>query len=250
MYLCKFNIDIDYMVKTTCTDVNLLQEQLRIPEFWAQVFGYANECKSIINKKLINKSDLLSEPLWFNNRLKISKKVIFMPNWTKSGILYIKDVFDNSGAFLSENALLGRLVSKSNWICELLKVKRVLNWIINNVDTSISSYIQIRKTWVLVDNNTRYCMKTQKCKFYYDILVGKKCEKNYMEKSWERLLNLDNIDWAKVYENQVWDITDRKLGEFNYCIKFYVILSLQDPKLVDGIRILMKNALFVMKNKP
>ncbi len=32
----------------------------------------------------------------------------------------------------------------------------------------------------------------------------------------ERIFELDNIKWEGIYINQVWEITDKKLGEFNY----------------------------------
>ena len=216
MYLNKINIDVEYMVKTTCTNIEHIQKLLKIPVFWAQVFGYSNECKSTIDKRLINKSELLAEPLWLNNRLKISKKTILLSNWTKSGILFIKDIFDNTGEIISEHSLLKKLICKSNWIAEFLKVKKALKWVIDNVDTSIAGYIQIKKTWVLLHNNSTFCMKTQNSKFYYDILIDKKFESNYMEKTWDRILNLDNIRWCDVYKEQVWNLTDKKLAEFNY----------------------------------
>ena len=39
-----------------------------------------------------------------------------------------------------------------------------------------------------------------------------------MHKVWEREFNNNEIDWVKVYKNNTWGLTDRKLGEFKYKI--------------------------------
>ncbi len=106
MYLKKHNIDINYMAKTNISNPLLIQQLTGLPLFWAQVFGYANERKTITDEKLANASDLLSEPIWLNKRYKIAGKPIFISNWAKSQILFVKDVFDNTGNFINENQLL------------------------------------------------------------------------------------------------------------------------------------------------
>ena len=37
-----------------------------------------------------------------------------------------------------------------------------------------------------------------------------------MQTVWERVLDQPNIEWHKIYKRRVWDITDKKLAEFNY----------------------------------
>ena len=37
-----------------------------------------------------------------------------------------------------------------------------------------------------------------------------------MESAWERIFELDNINWEGICRDQVWEIVDKKLGEFNY----------------------------------
>ena len=42
------------------------------------------------------------------------------------GIIYIKDVFDSEGKFLSENSVFSQLSDTRNWIREYTLVKKVL----------------------------------------------------------------------------------------------------------------------------
>ncbi len=214
MYLQKFGIDINYLAKTTCKDANMLMDNLKLSKFWAQVFAFLNECKTIKETQLLNNSEFFSEPIWFNNRLLIANKPIFLSNWAKSNILYIKDLF-RDGSLLNEVQLQENLIYRTNWMAEYLKIKRILRPFLEIFDTGVARHINIKDQWVLLYRNTLYCTKTQKSRFYYNILISKKNVRNYMEKTWERTFDMD-IEWQKVYQNQVYNVQERKLGEFNY----------------------------------
>ena len=41
------------------------------------------------------------------------------------------------------------------------------------------------------------------------------------------LFNIQEINWENVYKYQVWDIKDKKLGEFNYKLICNIIEFLQ-----------------------
>ncbi len=189
MYLNKLNIDINYMTKTTIKSPKHIQELIGLPLFWAQVFGYANECKTVINKKLANTSDLLAEPLWLNVRYKISGKPIFISNWAKSGIRYVKDIFDNEGNYISEINLINMLINKANWMSELSRVKCMVKWTKNNIDTSMSKYVIIKHNWTLLHNKKLIKIQDLTSKLIYNILIDQKSERNYMESAWKEYLS-------------------------------------------------------------
>ncbi len=102
------------MFKTTVTNANYLAKILKIPLFWAEVFVYINQCKSIKDEPNIKSNDILSETIWFNCRYIHKKKPIFISNWAKSSIIYIKDLFDVHGNFISENFIFNKLTDKRN----------------------------------------------------------------------------------------------------------------------------------------
>ena len=224
MYLKKSNIDISYLLKSSTTNVKLLQDYLNIPQFWAQVFAYVNECKTMVNTELLNSNDFLSEPLWLNKRLCTNKKAVFISNWTKSNILYVKDLFDNTGEMKSENDILTILVNKRNWIAEYSQIKKMLKPFIRQFDTSNAQYIYIKKNWTLLDNDKVHTLTLKKSNFYYCILIGKKSIKNYMENVWEREFEA-NLDWKNIYTNQIWKTVDKKLAEFNYKLLTNIICT-------------------------
>ncbi len=223
-YLNKYGLDIEYLVKCTITDVNLLSKSLKIPLFWAQVFAYANQCKSIVNDNLLSDSNFLSEPIWLNERFKINKKPVFISNWSKSNIRYVKDLFDQQGNFITERNLLETLRHKTNWMTEYIKMKGIFNRLKNKFDTKNAKYINIKNRWTLLHNNAHYNLKTQKSRFYYDILINKKFVRNYMEHAWSRDFDME-ADWGQIYMNQVWKLTDKKLAEFNYKLLCNIICT-------------------------
>ena len=221
MRLSKKGIDCDYLVKSSCTQVDIIQNSLNIPSFWAKVFAYANECKSFKQNTVISDSEFLSEPIWFNKRLMLSNKPVFISNWTKSGILYVKDLYIN-GIFINENDCRDKLIYKANWMSEYIRVKKMFKKITHLFNTENAQFINIKKTWTLLNNNNLHCMKYQKSTFYYEILIKKKCIRNYMEKVWERDFNVE-INWQSIYITRVWKNVDRKLAEFNYKILCNII---------------------------
>ena len=125
-------------------------------------------------------------------------------------------MFDQEGNFVKENEIILMLRNSANWMAEYLKIKKILKKIRINFDTSIAHSLNIKKNWTITWKNTKYCLKTQKSKFYYQILIDHKYESNYMHKKWENEFTLENTDWKNIYKGRVWDLKDRKLAEFNY----------------------------------
>ena len=130
----------------------------------------------------MNNGEFLSEPIWLNKRFYIKNKPIFLSNWTKSGILYVKDLFDQNGRLLKEQRIYNMLIHKNNWIAEYFKIKKIFtSKVIKDIDTSQSKNINIKSNWTILVNNKITHVVSQKSNFYYNILIVKKRIKNYME---------------------------------------------------------------------
>ncbi len=215
MYLNKLGIDTNYLIKTSATDPELIRNKLKLPLFWAKVFAYANECKQFKSNKIINNSDLLSEPIWLNKRFYVRGKPIFVSNWTKSGILYVKDLYGQNGYLINEREINRKLQNKSNWIAEYSLIKKIFKKVCKNKNMSNANFINIKNNWSINIENKIHDIENLKSNFYYKILVENKSIKNYMESEWEKAFEYQ-INWNSVYQNQVWQIKERKLGEFNY----------------------------------
>ncbi len=51
---------------------------------------------------------------------------IYIKSWVNSNILYVKELFDESGVFLNENIIVQILVRTDNWMIEYLIVKKCI----------------------------------------------------------------------------------------------------------------------------
>ncbi len=216
-YLNKLGINLKFLFKCNCSDIKQLKRSLKLPLFWVEVFAFFNECKSVKENKLIKGNELLSEPIWLNKRFQHNDKPIFLSNWLKSGIIYVKDLFDINGIFISENYIYNNLIDKRNWIAQYSIVKDLFKKIPDDYSTINAKFVNIIDHWTLIHNNKVYNIINEKSKFFYDIFVDKKFERNYMESTWEKEFNIEKSMWKKIYQNQIW-IADKKVGEFKYKI--------------------------------
>ncbi len=200
MYLQKYGLDINYLLKSTVTNPNIFIKELKLPKFWAQMFASLNECKTIKSLDRQSDYDFLTMPLWFNNQIKFKNKILNFKSWSKSNLLYVRDLYKINGNFLSEDNLFQVLQNKSNWIREYSIIKEVLGDIHDNFNTENAMYIYLKPGWTILVNNSIHSLKTQKSSFFYKILIKKKFCKNYMQTVWERVLDQPNIEWHKIYK--------------------------------------------------
>ncbi len=227
MFLEKYSLNIEYLIKTHITSVKQLKASFNLPEFWAEMFCYNNECKSIKCLENMSSYEFLTSPIWFNNNFTFNDQTLYISNWTKSNILYVRDLINNDGELITEQELLNKLNIKRNWIREYFIVKNTFNPILMdlNFDTTLNNHVKIRNTWTILVNNNIYCLKTQKSKFYYEILVKQKFIPNYMEEVWENNFNLTQPNWPAIYHSKIWKINDKKLAEFNYKVLCNIIYT-------------------------
>ena len=72
--------------------------------FWNDFFSAHNE----LGKKYIpENSELLTEPLFWNENFKIGKKTFFFPDWINNNVLTVKALVKQDGTFKSLNEIIG-----------------------------------------------------------------------------------------------------------------------------------------------
>jgi len=67
--------------------------------FWQNVLEAWKSIEESFATKNYSIEEILSEPLWHNKHLK--SKCTLIKNWVKAGILFVKDILDGDGTFLS-----------------------------------------------------------------------------------------------------------------------------------------------------
>lgn len=101
-----------------------------LPEFYKEVVLAFNNCK---DKTFTN---LANQNIWLNKNICFKSKPLFFPNWTKGGLLLVKDLFNDNG-FKTVNEIKEKLASTNNFLCEYLMVKTALkkHYSRNNMQT-------------------------------------------------------------------------------------------------------------------
>ena len=64
----------------------------KMPKFYMDILKYANEIFSVSKSKCI---------LWNNSLIRIGNKTIFLKDWYEKGVMYIHDILNDAGAWLS-----------------------------------------------------------------------------------------------------------------------------------------------------
>ena len=117
-FCTKNNISLDYLLKTnenTIDDYTLIRN---MPTFYQELFVSFNKCKKEIPCSQISSDNFLQQPLWNNRYICYKGKSLCYTKWIKSGILYVKDMFDENGNFRTLEYLSIILTCKANWLCE------------------------------------------------------------------------------------------------------------------------------------
>ena len=199
-----------------------------IPEFYFDIFVSFNKSKYVKPIQLLNNTELLTQVIWGNVHFRLKNKTLYLKNCLSSKILFVGDLINENGNFLSETDLLQKLENKSNWISEYSILKKVFGRILNNFNTTVCRYINFTK----VLRNKSFLARNElieicKCssKLFYNLLLEKKFEKPYTEKMWMRKLNI-NIDsnfWSDIYLANSKSVQYSKFAEFKYKILMNIL---------------------------
>ena len=223
-FLQKKNFNYEILLKTNFRKKTQCDVALQLPDFYCNLLLAFNHCKYIKPTYKLTNMELLTQCIWGNEYFKSQGKTLFLINWIKSGFIYVKDLLDKDGMWLSEQELISKLQKKNNWIAELMIIKKAVGKYLQNKDFSNCKYIQDRRLNRLIFTTRlkTYNISEDNCnaKFFYTILRDKKFERPFSEKMWEKELNLtiQNHEWTNIYKNITNSIKYRKYSEFKFKI--------------------------------
>ena len=215
-----YNISVFDLIKTNEHNFNETEffRMLDLPQFYGNVFSAFNKCKMPIHIDNLNRDNFLSMFLWNNRLLQYKSKPLCFKNWIKSGILYTKDIFDESGEMHDILYFSNRIIKKNNILCEYYMLKNSVRAYIRKFDCSYAKYVTIKQdVKFLFRNNVVKLVNDAKCNFYYSILVDMKFQKPLNENRWKRLFDITgNSTWKQIYTSRKLRMTELRIAEFNY----------------------------------
>ena len=163
----------------------------------------------------MNSKDILQETIWNNKYFKNKGKTIYFKSWIKSGIRYVKDIFDRDG--LKDINKIGRqLCNKTNWLCEYAIISKNFRNLIKYIKPYEVEYINIKNKRLFHFHDKYSYIEDQKCKFFYEILVNDKFESPRYHKYYEQKFEICQSYWKNIYHHKIKLALDKNIAEFNY----------------------------------
>ena len=163
---------------------------------------------------------------------------MYNKNWAQSGYLYVKDLFDRNGGFVSEKDVTQKLKSSQNWMVEYLIIKKIILKVSLHFDTLFTMFTNIKRSLSMYAFGKTFNLKSIKCKDFYYVLIRKIFTRAHMESIWEKQFDLPRnvANWRVIYQRKVVNIPVKKIAEFNYKLLLNIlatasVVSKWNPKL-------------------
>ena len=187
----------------------------KVNPFWDDVF---KSYKDLHSKHKPNTSEeLLAEPLFSNEHLKIDKNTFYFQDWVEKGILTVKSLFKEDGSFLS----LNEFEEEYNFFPRPLDFFGCVSTIKRFARTQ---GIEIKHNKAFADPKVVSLLsgRLKGAKPIYNALLGN-IEKGNPCKTWENILEKE-IEWKKVFDT-INRIKETKLRWFQMKIVYRIIVS-------------------------
>ena len=219
-FLHRINFRLEHMTKMQFVDVKAFPVIKSLPKFYQDIVICFNNIKATKCKNG-QTSTFLSKMIWGNDEFTHKSKCLYLKNWINSGFIFVKDLFDKDGNFLTGKTICERLHCTQNWMSEYLLVKTCIMVRARNFDCTHSTYINTHKLYqnlYMNYGNKQYDIRELNSKFYYKILIEKKCGRNYTEKCWQKKFSVEifQSEWKDIYKSKVWKFPVKNIAEFNY----------------------------------
>ena len=210
-------VPLEMLMKTGSEFINAVKKDIK-NNFWIDTFS---AFQTIQDKTEIQSwYDLISQPIWNNNKIKVGNKTIFYKKWFKNNIVYISDLLDENGSFLSFENLQKIYKIKTNFL------------IYASLQNSIKSILASQKIIMQTDNpkpfipfNIKiFCTNKKGTKHIYNTLIAEKVIPLGKMK-WGKIFEISDNQWGKIYSYPFHQTKNSKLQWLQFRINNYILTT-------------------------
>ena len=213
-YLDLIGININWLFNTNFVSIKQMKVIVNVPIFYREVVTAYNKCK--LQNTLSSPGDILMQPLWGNMNLTINRKCLYFKQWSCQNIIYIKDVVNCDGSFLTEYQIKQKLQDTRNWIAEYFQVKKCVEKLLSKFNRILYTNVVVRTNYYMTTKEAKVNIVNQKSKFFYELLVNKEMVIPNHQHIWQECFYSENIIWSKVYQCKCINMPVTKLAEYNF----------------------------------
>ena len=198
---------------------NIKKMQINIPPFYKDVLRFWKELQ---NYSLPTTSqDAISEIFWNNENILVEGKSVCYNNWIKKGIVYIHNLIDNNGKFMSYASFISKYSISTDFVTYF--------GIINAIPKEWKDFIRACNHISNVDICERNVVDIGKGKSqdFYSILLKRKFVRPTAEIKFEQLdyLRDTEINWKQVWHLPYKVTIEEKLRVFQFKILHRIIAT-------------------------
>lgn len=190
--------NIEFPSEYLCSKLDAKHLQANIPAFYKDILI---DWFHLYSTKPVTCTDVHRETIWHNKYILIEQKPIMYKNWKKAGILYIHDIINAQGKFISAMQLATQhnLNPNSLFLMQYNSLKSAIpkTWIKILKD---NSPYEVPDNIPKIKINKLYKDITKlKCKDFYNVLIAKKEEKPTCNYKWEQIYENHSFNWENIY---------------------------------------------------
>ena len=222
-YLQRLGLTLDQVIQMNFRKTENFEAITFIPNFYQQILVSLNTCKKIKPSEKLTSTEFFSQPIWGNEYFKTRNQLLYLKNWVNSGILYVKDLFDKDGQFISERNILYTLQNTTNWISEYFILKNIFRkYTIHRFNPLDCLYLQpslCKNIKCYIDGRFIHPADIT-TKDSYRTLIQKKYQRPYTEKMWQNRLGveIESDRWKNIYVENLKILRYKKFSEFKFKI--------------------------------
>ena len=205
--------------------LNIMANKIKNP-FWKEVLNTLYEFRNLITMK---PTDIIYQPLWYNNKIKIGGKYVFYKQWFDKGIHRIYDICNIDGSLLSYNEFQEKHGFNPDFVSFMgLRNSILSRW---NMFKNVNCY-----TLPYCPEDIKLLKDRSNLQSVYKIFIGNINIQQKYKTNWNKYINIDtNINWKKINIIPFESTTDSKYRWFQYRIIHRIICT---NKLLYKMKIL------------